>query len=133
MLAVCAFQYSVMPLLDRPHAPERVLSEFAPELCVISDETWDGFVYLNLLPEHDVIHSIPQIASKCGEAGRGLIVYRLPDYEPPPGYHEVAAWPIWRSNLSTVEIWEGLKNPALLEIPVRYFEPVAESVAEVHQ
>ncbi|MCR9143470.1 MAG: glycosyltransferase family 39 protein [bacterium] len=124
---ICSFQFAAMPLVDRPDAPAAIQERFTKELCVVSDETWDGFVYKNLLPDYDIQHSIPGSPNSCANSERGLIVYRLEDYAPPPGYERVAAWPVWKEGLGTREILTGLGRPDQLQLDIVYYESRSEA------
>ncbi len=122
VLILCAFQYAILPLVDRPDAPENIRARLSTELCVVSRETWDGFVYKNILPGYDIQHSIPGTPGGCAESGRAIIAYRVDDFTPPAGYREVAAWPVWREGLNADEILNGLKNPIELQTNIVYYE-----------
>ncbi|MEQ9363070.1 MAG: glycosyltransferase family 39 protein [Leptospirales bacterium] len=122
-LLICAFQFAAMPLVDRPDAPVAVREQLAPKLCVVSHETWDGFVYKNLLPGYDIQHSIPGSPNGCVDGSRGLIAYRLEDYTPPAGYRQVAAWPVWIEGLTTEEVLAGLRDPVKLQMNIVYYQP----------
>lgn len=124
ILVICSFQFAVMPLVDRPDAPKQMRHKFANKLCIISNETWDGFVYKNLLPGYDIRHVIPESPEGCGDGERGIIVYRLANYDPPAGYEQTMAWPVWKEGMETAEILEGLKNPDQLQMDIVYYSPI---------
>ncbi len=123
---VATFQFALMPLLDRPYAPAAIRSQLTTDLCVVSKESWDGFIYKNTLPAHDIKHTAPSVAEACGEGRRGLIAYRVEGYEAPSGYERSLSWPVWREGLSADEILAGLRDPALLQTEIIYYRPAGE-------
>lgn len=120
---MAAFQFAFLPLVDRPDAPVGMRDDLAEKLCIVSNETWDGFVFKSLLPAHDIHHAVPTLPEGCGESDRGIIVLRVENYSPPPGYTRAASWSVWKTGLGTNEIFAGLKNPDLLQTPILYYTP----------
>lgn len=114
-------QFLLLPALSLPLIPQAANQNFVKDLCVVSNESWDGFAVKMLLPKKNIRHKFPGDHLSCERKGSGMIVLEQ-NVSAGSKAIQVYTWKRWKGNMSANYVIKHLGDIEELKRDVFYYE-----------
>ena len=122
ILALLAFQFSILPVLHLPRIPALAEAKLGERLCVVSDEPWDAMDFAGQMPGRDIRHSVPGSPTNCMDGKRDVLLFRTGvRARAPQPYQLSGSWEVWKRNLEFNDIIKNLGKPGKLMEKVYHY------------
>ena len=108
ILVITHLQFRILPSISLEDLPVNSTLKEEKNICVISENPWDGLIYKNLLRTSDVIHTLPSREDICINKKYTLLFYRtIPNNQSiKKNYFLKETWHLWKKNISINHLFD---------------------------